>query len=233
MLTRNSFNGGGATTSLGGSGNTYTATSGPNDHLFNVIVHIQNTQGGWTPVKCVSDSGNEISIFKREVADELGLDLSGGQDFDVSGINGPRHKFKKFKLFVKIGTLQPTQITIGFAVNRGDLAENLLGNKDVVKSGKFDVKYSGNSVTYTQRAFMGKVSTCDDPSGAQADFNMTYDQLTTLLKPFEKKECKCKNCQDDKKKKGDGGDKKGSKSNFASIYWDGGYEPMGYGEFYC
>lgn len=165
------------------------------DHLYHITVNIQNARGGWTPVKAISDSGNEISIFKRDVLDSLGFNPNQGQDFNVSGINGARRPFKKFQLNVKIGTLAPTKVTIGFAMNPGDLAENLLGNKDIVKSGKYEVKYSGDKVTYTQRAMMSRVSTCDDPVGAQMVMNNNYDQLSSSQKPFEKKVCSCKDCE--------------------------------------
>lgn len=226
--------------------NSYSSKSSGN--LFSVQIQIQNAHGGWTSTSAISDSGNEISIFKREVLDQLGFDPRRGEDFNVSGINGPGRKFKKFKLWVKIGTLQPVQITIGFAMNKGDLVENLLGNKDVVKSGKFEVKYSGDNVTYTQKAlFAGRVSMSSggDPTGGipskktdeeQARLNNNYDDLTTLLKEFEKEKPKPKD-----KKKGcncgcqDGDDKGKEKKSFygysANEYYNGNYQ--GYGDFYC
>lgn len=228
--------------------NTYTSRSSGN--LYQIQVQIQNAFGGWTPTTAISDSGNEISIFKREVLDELGLNPAQGQDFNVSGINGPGRKFKKFKLWVKIGTLKPVQITIGFAMNKGDLVENLLGNKDVVKSGKFEVKYSGDGVTYTQKAFFaGRVSMSSDgdPTGGiasmltnpplppiekdpststkaeeeQAILNKLYEQLTTGVKAYEKPSPK-KN-KDDKKEKcscGCGQDKKKESKSMYGYSWN-------------
>src|SRR6476661_8298893 len=69
--------------SMAGVG-SYTASAG-GDTLFPITLQIQNTMGGWTPVTVLSDTGNEISIMKREVADSLGLDMNQGESFKVAG----------------------------------------------------------------------------------------------------------------------------------------------------
>jgi hypothetical protein len=166
---------------------TYTAKSNAS-RLFPIDIQIRNTYGGWTTVNALSDSGNEISIFKREVADQLGLNLQTGESFNVAGINGPGRAFKRFKLWIKIGTLQPVQATIGFAVNKGDLVENLLGNADIVKSGKFQITYDSNGVTYTQKSLHAKVATCSDAVSEQEVLNNLYEHQTTRRKRYEKSE---------------------------------------------
>jgi hypothetical protein len=152
------------------------------DRLYPITIQIQNKFGGYTPVRALSDTGNEISIFKREVADELGLDMEDGEHFKVAGINGQGREFRRFKLMVKIGNLQPIRATIGFAMNKGDLVENLLGNADVLKSGKFQVTYDKDTVTYTQKALNARVSSCDTYGSEQEILNQLYDHLTTRRK---------------------------------------------------
>jgi hypothetical protein len=152
------------------------------------VVGVENTERFVANGMLISNSGNEISIFKREVADQLGLNLATGQDFNVAGINGPGRAFKKFKLWIKIGNLQPVQATIGFAVNPGDLVENLLGNADIVKSGKFQVTYDANGVTYTQKAMHAKVSNGSDAVSEQEVLNNLYEHQTTRRKRYEKTE---------------------------------------------
>jgi hypothetical protein len=158
-----------------------TNTTG--DRLYPITIHIQHAKGHFTPVRCLSDTGNEISIFKREVADELGLNMQDGERFKVAGINGQGREFRRFKLMIKIGDLQPIRATIGFAMNKGDLVENLLGNADVLKSGKFQVTYDKDTVTYTQKALHARVSTCDMSHGSEQEvLNQLYDHLTTRRK---------------------------------------------------
>ena len=173
------------TVSLG----SYTESSN-GDRLYPITIQIQNAYGGYTPVKALSDSGNEISIFKREVADALGLDLNDGELFHVAGINGAGREFRRFRLPVKIGNLQPVKITIGFAVKSGDLVENLLGNADVVKSGKFEVIYNEKGVTYKQKALMGRVACGDLYMNEQETMNNLYDHLTTRRR-VNKDKCGC------------------------------------------
>jgi hypothetical protein len=184
---------------------SYTASSG-NDRLYPIVINIQNTQGGWTPVSCLSDTGNEISIFKREVADSLGLNMGEGESFRVAGINGSGREFRRFKLLVRIGTLEPIRITIGFAMKHGDLVENLLGNADVLKSGKFEVTYNKDGVTYTQKSFSARVAGCakDSYHSEQSTLNNLYDQLTTRRKRGSG--CGCHGLDDHDKDTRDGGD---------------------------
>jgi hypothetical protein len=176
--------------SMGTIPGSFTARSTAGNKLFPITIQVKNNFGGWTPINCISDTGNEISIFKREVADQLGLDLQKGESFNVAGINGPGRQFKRFKLYIKIGTLQPVLATIGFAVNRGDLVENLLGNADIVKSGKFQVTYDGNGVTYTQKSLHAKVANGggSDADTEQAVLNNLYEHQSTMRKRYEKKD---------------------------------------------
>jgi hypothetical protein len=172
--------------SMGSVHGSFTSKAG-GSRLFPITIQIKNNYGGWTNVTALSDTGNEISIFKREVADSLGLNLNQGESFNVAGINGGGRQFKRFKLYVRIGNLQPVIATIGFAVNKGDLVENLLGNADIVKSGKFQVTYDNNGVTYTQKALSARVSTCDgDHVTEQEILNNLYEHQSTRRKRYEK-----------------------------------------------
>jgi intein/homing endonuclease len=141
------------------------------------IVGVEETEKFVVNGVLVSNTGNEISIMKREVADSLGLHLNNGEHFKVAGINGEGREFRRFKLWVKIGSLHAIQITVGFAVKHGDLAENLLGNADVLKSGKFEVTYNKDSVTYTQKALSARVSSASSHYETQQTMNNLYDHL--------------------------------------------------------
>lgn len=173
--------------SMAGIG-SYTASAG-GDTLYPITIQVKNTQGGFTPVQVLSDSGNEITLLKKEVADSLGLDLNRGESFKVAGINGTGRLFKRFVIPIKIGTLQPVPVTVGFATKEGDLAENLLGNKDILKSGKFEALYDENGVTFTQKSLNARISGCGMYDSEQEVLNNLYDHLTSRRQRHKK--CGC------------------------------------------
>lgn len=154
----------------------YRADSG-SDLLYPINIKIRNAFGGYSDVSCLIDTGNEKSIMKREVADLLGLDLNRqGEPFNVKGINGNSIQFKKFHLPVKIGNLEAVVISIGFAMRSGDLAENLLGNEDLLKSGKFEAVFDGKGVTIKTKGTNPKIA-CGGNTESQETMNDLYDQL--------------------------------------------------------
>lgn len=169
---------------------SYTAVAPSGERLFPITVQVKNAFGGYSPINAISDTGNEITIFKYEEAVKLGLDLNEGEVFHVAGINGAGREFRRFRLPVKIGNLQPVKITIGFAVKSGDLVENLLGNADILKTGKFEVTYDEKGVTYKQKALMGRVACGDLYMNEQEVMNNLYDHLTTRRR-VNKDKCGC------------------------------------------
>lgn len=147
------------------------------DKLFPVDISIQNAHGGWTTVSVLSDTGNQSTILKREVADQLGLDLSQGEPFMVGGINGEPTEFRRFKLWVRLGHLDPIQINVGFSTTREGLVENLLGNEDILTSGKYEARYDKNGVTFVEKQNAFRVATCAGEEYNQPRLNNLYDQL--------------------------------------------------------
>lgn len=152
--------------------------------LYPISIKIRNNYGGWGDVSAIFDTGNEKTIMKREVADLLGLNLNyQGEPFNVKGINGNSIQFKKFHLPVKIGNMEPIVISIGFAMRNGDLAENLLGNEDLLKSGKFEAVFDGNGVTIKSKSTNPRVA-CGGSDESQQTMNEIYEQLVS---PQERK----------------------------------------------
>lgn len=146
------------------------------DNLYYVTVMVQNAHGGMTPIEMISDSGNQSTILKREVADQLGLDLSQGEPFMVGGINGEAKEFRRFKLWIKIGQLEPIRIKVGFATTPDGLIENLLGNEDILTSGKYEARYDKNGVTFVHARAHYSVSESSG-DGGQRYLNNLYGQL--------------------------------------------------------
>lgn len=153
-------------------------TSGKSeDKLFPVTVQIQNAMGGMTPVEVLADTGNQSTILKREVADQLGLDLSQGEPFMVGGINGTPTEFRRFKLWIRLGQLEPIQIKVGFSTTPDGLIENLLGNEDILTSGKYEARYDKNGVTYVEKQSAYRVASCEGMESNQPRLNNLYEQL--------------------------------------------------------
>ena len=166
-------------------------TSASSDELYPITVYIQNAYGGMTPVTALADTGNHRTIMKREVADSLGLDLSQGQPIHIGGINGEPREFRTFRLMMKIGTLpEPFAVNIGFATQHGDLVENLIGNADILKSGKIEVVYDHDSVTYRPRPGTYNIAGCSVNDNDQAYINNNYEQLMTMSNDLRRREKK-------------------------------------------
>jgi hypothetical protein len=149
------------------SSNTYTSNK-KDGELYPVTVSIKNNYGGWTPVECYFDSGNETSIFKKSVADLLGIDLNRCEDMNlctqmnVGGISaGSGGGFKKFNMAIRIGNLDPIKVPVGFATDDSMLVANLLGNDGVIGSGKYEVRIDEDSVTFIEKQRSFHVSNVD------------------------------------------------------------------------
>ena len=93
---------------------------------------------------------------------------------------GNRWEFRTFRLMVKIGTLsEAIPVTVGFATQAGDLVENLVGNADILKSGKFQVIYDEKGVTYREKPNGVNIAGCSVSDNDQAFMNNNYEQLMT------------------------------------------------------
>lgn len=146
------------------------------DKLYPVTVQVQNAMGGMTPIQMLADTGNQSTILKLEEAQKLGLDLSQGEPFMVGGINGEPTEFRRFKLWIRLGNLDPLQIKIGFSTTPDGLIENLLGNEDILTSGKIEARYGKDGVTYVE-AHAYRVASCAGMESDQPRLNNLYEQL--------------------------------------------------------
>lgn len=149
------------------SSKSYTSNK-KDGQLYSVTVYLKNAYGGWTPVEAFMDSGNETSIFKKSVADELGIDLNRCEDMNectpmnVGGISsGSGGAFKKFNMWMRIGNMDPIKVPVGFATDDKMLVANLLGNDGVLGSGKYEVRIDNDSVTFMQKQMAFHVANND------------------------------------------------------------------------
>lgn len=94
------------------------------------------------------NSGNDITLLTQNTAHQLGLHPSLGVLLEVSGIRENMiSRFKKITTYIQIGNFTPVLAEIGFAIDGNSLQENLLGNKDILSSGKFKFIYSADKLT--------------------------------------------------------------------------------------
>ncbi len=105
---------------------TYNVSAG---QRYFITIKIKNASGGFSPVRVLADSGNDITILTHNTARSLGYDTSKMNDvssFHVKGINGQPAEFKEINTQVIIGNI-PLIIPIGLATKDEDLSDNLLG----------------------------------------------------------------------------------------------------------
>lgn len=104
-------------------------------------------------VELASDSGADMILLTRDVADMLGYQvdmLSEDYNFMVQGKSGEPTVFKEVTTWIQIGNMRPLQVPVGLAVNVDSLVENLFGNKGTIDSGLIMANYSSKGVLYTE-----------------------------------------------------------------------------------
>ena len=124
---------------------TYNVASG---QRYFITIKIKNKNGGFSPVKVLADSGNDITILTHGTAKSLGyepLSMHDVSSFHVKGINGEPAEFKEINTEVIIGNVRLT-IPVGLVTRDKDLSDNLLGRQGVLDSGKIGLSFDNNSV---------------------------------------------------------------------------------------
>lgn len=119
------------------------------------------------PVECMntvelaSDSGADMILVTRKVADQLGHhvdNLSQDYNFAVQGKSGEPTIFKEVQTYIQLGNMRPLQAPIGLAVNEDALLENLFGNAGTIDSGQISATYYNKGVLYTDLMYAGEVA---------------------------------------------------------------------------
>lgn len=104
-------------------------------------------------VELASDSGADMILLTRDVADMLGYQvdmLSEDYNFQVQGKSGEPTIFKEVTTWIQIGNMRPLQVPVGLAVDVNALVENLFGNRGTIDSGEVSASYSNRGVMYTE-----------------------------------------------------------------------------------
>lgn len=130
---------------------TYSIPKGMGTNVkYYISVNILGGDGDYKPVTVIADSGNDITLLTQSTANQLGLHPSIGTLLEVSGIQEDMvSRFKKINTYIQIGNFAPVIAEIGFALDNNSLQENLLGNKDILSSGKFKFTFSSDKLTIT------------------------------------------------------------------------------------
>src|SRR5690349_5430415 len=123
-----------------------------------IIVKILDANQQWVPVRAIFDTGNDLTILTAATAKQLGLyNPNIGQPLDISGIAGGGQNFRMFPNYIQIGDLQPIKISMGFALNNESLPVNLIGNKDILDSGKYTVIMDEDTIELHEKMPMANI----------------------------------------------------------------------------
>ena len=120
---------------------------------YHITVGILGFDKQFHDVNILADTGNDVTLLKASTAKQLGVDPQtlAANTFPVSGISGAPNPFKEIKTLVLFPGLRPTWITVGLAQQEDHLTENLLGRKDILDNGKYEISYDNDSVTIRER----------------------------------------------------------------------------------
>ena len=123
-------------------------------------IEVMTPNGQYSSVRALIDSGNDISIFTRATAEQLGYHVESIKErFYVKGINGEAKEFAEVKTNIKIcNQLHPIPATIGLALENDSLSDNLLGRKDVFDNGRIEIVYDEDSITFREKS--NRITTC-------------------------------------------------------------------------
>lgn len=123
-----------------------------------VIVKVGNSQGQLVPIRMIMDSGNDISILTAQTAKQLGLyNPNVGETISISGIAGGGQEFKMFPNWIQFGNMKPIQVKMGFALRDESLPVNLVGNKDILDSGKYTLVMDEDSIQLHEKMPIGNI----------------------------------------------------------------------------
>ena len=123
-----------------------------------VIVKVLNANRQWVPIRAILDSGNDITILTTQTAQQLGLyNPNVGETISISGIAGGGQEFKMFPNYIQFGNMKPIQVNMGFALRPESLPVNLIGNKDIIDSGKYTLVMDEDSIELHEKMPIGNI----------------------------------------------------------------------------
>ena len=139
-------------------------------------VNILGADGHFKPIRMILDTGNDVTLVTNSSARYLGFSPGMGTPLVVSGIKqGMVSHFEKVRTQVQLGDLTPVTVELAFALEPEGLQENLLGNKDILSSGKYEFRFDHDSVTIIDR-----VNACDNTM-AMAEAKSRYSNHNKVV----------------------------------------------------
>src|ERR1041385_4343230 len=124
-----------------------------------INVGVQGADGQFKNINMMVDTGNDVTLIKKDEARRLGLNPDAGQSFSVSGISGVPQTFKMLTRQIKIGSLPARTVRIGI----GDVPDNLLGREDIARD--YSITFHGNR----EIEFQTNVAMASDTCGLDND----------------------------------------------------------------
>ena len=116
-------------------------------------VDILGPDGRYHSINALIDSGNDITILTRSTSESIGFNPDAIKSrFYVKGINGEAREFSEVPTKIKpCGNFTPMDASIGLAIQQDSLSDNLLGRSGIFDSGKIEVIYDSDSITFREK----------------------------------------------------------------------------------
>jgi hypothetical protein len=123
-----------------------------------VTIKVGNAQGQLVSIPAILDSGNDITLLTTQTAQKLGFyNPNVGETIHVSGIAGGGQEFKMFPNWIQFGNMKPIQVNMGYAVRPDSLPVNLIGNKDIIDSGRYKLIMDEDSIELHEKMPIGNI----------------------------------------------------------------------------
>jgi hypothetical protein len=113
---------------------------------FYIPIQVKAVNGTWMPFKAKIDSGADVTTLNKATADALGFKASMGRAAVIQGINSTSTSTINMRADIKIGKLAPVNTEININQD-GQLPNNILGNQDLLTSGRFEYRLTKNQMT--------------------------------------------------------------------------------------
>jgi len=100
-------------------------------------------------IPSLADTGSDLVLFTRDVADALGYDLDRISDnLAIGGIHGNPTEFKQIDTWIQIGNMKPMFAPIAFSTTEDGLVESLFGAKGTYGKGNLEAVFDRSGVTF-------------------------------------------------------------------------------------
>jgi len=135
--------------------NTVASFTIPVGEQYHIDLGMLGMDGKMHKLKILADTGNDITLLKRETAEDmLGINPDQFPEdtiFPIIGITDTPVYAKEITNMIQFGDLRPVWVRMGIITERGIFSEDLLGRKDILDNGLYEVVYDQDSVEFREK----------------------------------------------------------------------------------